>query len=182
MAVIVQGMNSHTASFAKGLPRQTALFKIPYQALNICPAQTPSPIAHAATSTRNYASEKGGFARRNTDHRNYISVGSMPCSFAFMDTGIADVCLLRNLRDSNARLWLCMGLMSLCENGTGRFPIAERIRVSLQPASGSCYSVIGILSARCAGTPIQVVFGRRVSPFISSERSSSLAPSSIFES
>ena len=40
------------------------------------------------------------------NHRNYTIAGVMPRSFAFMDTGIADVYLLRHLRNSNAQLWL----------------------------------------------------------------------------
>lgn len=40
------------------------------------------------------------------NHHNYTIIGVMPRSFAFIDTGIADVYLLRNLRNSNAQLWL----------------------------------------------------------------------------
>jgi len=72
MPIIVQRVKCHSARFAKGLTRQPALFKIPYQALGLFPAPTPSPnnlsrINHTSTSTRNHNSEKGGFARRDTE-------------------------------------------------------------------------------------------------------------------
>jgi hypothetical protein len=64
-------VNSHSARFAKGLPRQPALFKIPYQAFGLSPAPAPSPnnfsrIFHAPTSTHHRHSQKGGFARMDT--------------------------------------------------------------------------------------------------------------------
>ncbi|MGC8550549.1 MAG: transposase, partial [Acidobacteriaceae bacterium] len=56
---------------AKSLPRQAALFKIPYQTLDLCPAPTKplnnrSRISHASTSTCNRLYEKSGLARMDT--------------------------------------------------------------------------------------------------------------------
>src|ERR1700739_324653 len=71
VAIIVQCVKSQTTRFAKRLPPQPALFKIPYQAFRFCLAQTTScnnlsRIPHASTSTCNHAREKSGFGRMAT--------------------------------------------------------------------------------------------------------------------
>ncbi len=69
--IIIQRVKSDTARTAKCLAAQTALLKIPHQALCFRLAPTtslrnPSYIAHDSTSTCIRACEKSGFARMDT--------------------------------------------------------------------------------------------------------------------
>ena len=71
MAIVIQRVNSQTARFAKRLPLQTALFKVPYQTFCLCLAPTAScnnlsRFTHASTSTCKRTPEKSGFARMDT--------------------------------------------------------------------------------------------------------------------